>query len=840
MQCESAGGKFEMKYASRLVVIGFALVVTLVCEGVCSAEDLEGREVVVSVFRRHREKEGKLLEKVEAVVHARKIKLEIDDVNESTDFVVRGEDQSDSVVKAFFGDYKRLYDRNGLEFRLEVLNSELEGKEAVVRLYRDSGVYELVSAPVIERRIGFNFGDVGDDSAVALFGSDQEDAMLKLLLGHSGYAWAYKEGSLFHLPMTASGCNEQSLWWFLKDGLGNVFSGATADIYLVSEDRRVFISKAPVDERGGIDIGFCVGIGSATLEGRAIRRCLPAFSVSDAEYGLAEVRPWPCNTPYSCYVPLVRRNSEADARCIWGVVRDDQGAAVSGALIKGEALYPLGGEKVVAARCQKSFCRTDSQGRFRFYLPIDDDNLQIGTLIPPETNYQVCIMPPDGLGLLRFEGQIVNGRESEIVLDRGYFRRFVFEGDSGLISDQSKLLDVRVTIKQEGKTNLKMKYDDFKAGGIFPLGRFEARDRSHKFEPIEVTAESPEELVFKMRLQEIIYTGTIVNANSGKGMSGAFVIDLRDREEGIDPSGLSSEQWKALHGLGEITELRDKKLRKVLSPLHNKYYWFNQAVRSNPDGWFEIALPLGSRVEKLLLFEENFLSAVLPVGETKPDEDGFVDLGVTKLFPAGRVVFESWLDGVKGRRRILRQWFVDKTEPSEWIGELLNSQKREHEITSRRGFLFDLDEPCSFYVPAKVNILLQLRLWDEHVWSEPVFTEAFKLRQGQEIKLGVEQLYLASAVFVEVLDSSDKAIEGIPVTASHRYGEIIRNTDENGVAIFELARDSVGEFSVEGPRIDGSGLVVRESIPYDLPKLKDPNTVYTLRLSDEISYKSLK
>ena len=200
-----------MKRISRLVVVGLFMGVALVFEGVCVADALEGRKVVVRVFRHHRENEGKLLEKVETVIHGRKIKLEVDDVNESTNFIVRGEDQSDSVVKEFFGEHERLSDRDGLEFRLPVLGSELKGTEVMVRLYKDClkdpGAFELVGVPVVDGKINFGFGNVGDDAAVALFGSDQKDEMLKLLFGHAGYAWAYEDGATFALPRRASDCN---------------------------------------------------------------------------------------------------------------------------------------------------------------------------------------------------------------------------------------------------------------------------------------------------------------------------------------------------------------------------------------------------------------------------------------------------------------------------------------------------------------------------------------------------------------------------------------------------------------------------------------------------------
>ena len=829
-----------MRKALSSVLSAVVFGVIAVCAGICRGEELEGREVVVQVLRMHREKEGKLLEKVSAVIHGRKIKLDIDDVNYSTNFVVRGEDQNDAVVKKFVSEKGFRLDRNGLEFRLPVYGSEVEGREVLVRLYedcsKDAGGYRLVGVPAAGGRIKFDFGEVGEAAAVALLGCDQEDKVIGLLLGHYGYAWAYREGLEFALPARVSGCDEQSLWWFVKDCSGNALSGGTVEVYLVPEERRVLISKATLNEDGGMRIPFCVGIGTATLKGRGIQRGLPAFLGSGPEHAAWEVRPWPCSTPYSCIAPVAAQGSEADSRCIRGSVRDSEGRPVNGALIKGEALYPPGGERVLAKRCQKSFCRTDSGGQFRFYLPIDDDNLQIGTLIPPGTRYHVRIEPPKGVGLLGFEGQIPNGQDVEIILDRGYFRRFVFEEESGVISEPAKLRDICVTIKQAGKADLILKYEDIKAGGMFPLGRFEAKNRSDKFEPIEVSVESPEELVFRMRSEEVVYRGQIVDGSTGNFMPGAFLIDLRNREEGIDPSGLTAEQWKALHGLPAATVLSDKVQGQVLSPLHHKYYWFSQAVRTDANGWFEMTLPRTSRIERLLVFEQDYLSVEIAIAGTTPDKNGLVELGVTKLFPAAKVVFEPWLEGIDKRQRkhILREWFIDRTECPGWAGDLLGRQNQESETRTRKGFQFDLKEPCSFYVPAGLNLLLQLRIWQEHEWSDPVLYEAVKLHHGEELKLGPELLGTASIALVQVVNYANGAVEGIPVTARSKYGDAVRNTDEKGVALFELPRGSRGEFVVENKSSETGVIIARAAIGYDLAQVNDANEVYTLRVSDEI------
>jgi hypothetical protein len=96
-------------------------------------------------------------------------------------------------------------------------------------------------------------------------------------------------------------------------------------------------------------------------------------------------------------------------------------------------------------------------------------------------------------------------------------------------------------------------------------------------------------------------------------------------------------------------------------------------------------------------------------------------------------------------------------------------------------------------------------------------------------------------VFAEVLNSAGQPIEGVPVTAVSRYGKKISNTDEDGIALFYLARDAAGEFVVEYKQGDEPGaLDLREAIPYEIARPEDANIVYTLQVSDEIIYHLFK
>lgn len=734
-------------------------------------------------------------------------------------------------------------------FAAEGPNSlDLDGREVIVRLYPDCyanpQAYELIGVRVANHRVNFNFGDL-DNATVAILGIDQKDELIRRWLGHFGYGWSYMPGLDFVLPRKAASCDKQSLCWTLLDSLGNPISKATVEIYIVARQRRLLVERVSTDEQGRMRIPFCVGIGAATLKGLGFHNGRPAFVVTHPDYGTAEVRPHGCGCPHICYIPLVPMGSEADSRSAAGVVVDANGNPVSGAWVYGKALYPPGGARVDIYHCQSCGVRTDSNGQFRLYLPFEDIEFSIGYLIPPKTKYRIKIEPPKKLGLAGLETEVDNSEQALIVLDEGYFHRFVFEDDEWPITDLRKLCRFVVTIKRQGKPDLTVKYEDWKSGGVFPMGLYEAktcRFGGYKFQPIQVTADVPEQLVFKVSPKQRLYYGQVVDDQTDEPVAGTFVVDFIRRFEGIDLAGLKAGQWDALHKLPPAVSVLEKPSNKALGPVCEQYL-FRQLVRTDANGWFEIALPAERDVESLMIFEQNYLSVKVPLNLAEPDQYGSMQLPVTRLFPAARFAFEPWVeDPNRGSMvHILRQWFINSNCP-EWAKKLQTITEKEPEVSSRIGFSIDCEKrPWSFYVPAGVKLLIKLRIWYNNQWSPPVFAETGELGRGEVLDIGKDGLKPAQTVFVEVVGSASQPVEGIPVRAYDRYRQIVSNTDANGIAIFELARNSKGEFVVEyNAGGDANEPHLREAMPYEITGPEDANTVFTLRVSDEIFYHLFK
>jgi hypothetical protein len=115
------------------------------------------------------------------------------------------------------------------------------------------------------------------------------------------------------------------------------------------------------------------------------------------------------------------------------------------------------------------------------------------------------------------------------------------------------------------------------------------------------------------------------------------------------------------------------------------------------------------------------------------------------------------------------------------------------------------------------------------------------LKQGQVLDLGRIEIKRVFNVFAEVQRSTGEPVEGLPVKACDQYGQIISNTDHEGVAMFSVARDSRGEFVVEyKPPEPETALHLRESVPYQITGPEDANSVYEFSVSDEIIYQLLK
>jgi len=812
--------------------------------------NLDGREVDIMFYY---EGSPHQTYRRKAVIDGDTIVLDFDDVNDSAPFFIPGAEQSDDQVRLAIGDslisgtYKK-----GRRISLPTTPAQLGGKEVAVRIFRDWADhpenYERGTAKVFGKTIKLDFEGVDDSAFVAIFGADQQDEQIRKLIGASTvWGWLYKPGCEIRLPDKAAADANEYHWTFV-DALGEPIGPGRAQMYIGHRDAKIPVDSGPVNERGEFTTAFNISSRDAQVERAIFVSTYKYFVFSHPQYGVCEMKLGGSHRRSFGGVvvtPFVPAGSQADERCVRGRVVDAEGNPIAGALVELRGIQPLGGEYV--RPCQKCAVRTDQAGFFRAYLPVDIETERIGWLVPPNATYLLRILPPGQPGFEARTARVSNTKEETIVLERGerYFHTFAFEDENGLITDRLMLYQAHIRISRPDDPDIFLAYDDFKNGGMFPAGTYRAwmprkgMDADYIFEPIEVTADSPEKLVFKPPAADKVYYGRVVDGITGEPIEGAFVVDCIGSSSGRNLSMLTDEQWAALDELPSEVARRDKDYSKILDSI---CYIFSKLVRTDSDGRFELRIPKDQSFNKIVIFNRNYLTVITDRRKCKSEGDCRYAVPLTRLFPAAKVTIETCADDPEDDRHpaLWAECIIDRKNNPAWVHRLLSAWDVEGSTYMddiRNDFLIHLNTKLSFPVPAGLNISLQLRPRygeQEKRWSPVTIAEHVNLEQGQVFDAGRVKIEPAFEVLAMVVNSQQEPIEGVPVIARDQYGQAISNTDENGVALFRLARDSAGEFAVEHKDEARTGPLLKESVAYKLLSPDDANNVYTLQLSDEM------
>ncbi len=488
--------------------------------GYDALSEFDGRDVVVWISRK-KPQGGVSGESKTIQIKDGTFRLSEDDLAGSRGIDIPGSLQKDPLVKQqVSGDSDSYHPWEGPVFHLPVRQDELQGRPVIVRVYEnwqtDPAAYRKMSVTVEKRIVTFDFADVNNSAYVAVFGQDQNDDLIKKVLGLRVYGWFYVKGLKYTLPLKVVPHKQQDLQWTFLNALGDPVPNAQVQIYMEYDNiRTIWIGRADTDKDGVAVLGFCEGMANATFHigkaGYGIDSSNLRFVVRHPDYGqsIVDVH-WDIwkELVRNVLIPAVPPGSEADQRSAWGVVLDEQKNPLPGLHVKVSCFYPLGGKRVEGVEGQMCGVITDAKGRFRIYLPPDENSLKIGWLIPPKSEYKISIDPPKNLGLLPFGARIPNGQETTLTLERpGQFHTFAFEDSNGPIEDSYRLRRITIRVKRPDKRSvLHLSYDDFRDGGLFPHGKYLARyspETNTPIEPIirfmqiEITAESPEQLVFK-------------------------------------------------------------------------------------------------------------------------------------------------------------------------------------------------------------------------------------------------------------------------------------------------------------------------------------------------------
>ncbi len=705
----------------------------------------------------------------------------------------------------------------------------LDGTTVRVRLYRnwktDAAEYEIVPLKIKRYSVSFETLETDEGSVVAVLGEDQDHELIRRALKNRVYAWPFSKNIPMSLPRYDSKPPADT-WWFFDDALGNLIQNATVEIYLYKyKGPRIKLGETVID--GSLKIPA----PQKTLQGYE-------FIIYHPDYGIANV-PAPYSHQSHIPIPLIHMTSAAAERAIWGVVLGPDGNPIEGATIKCSHVRTLG-EGLINSGNERSAVLTDAGGGFCMYMPPSKQfQDQRGKLIPPKSKYSIRIEAPREMGLLPYVGQIENGRETTVVMESpGNFHIFSFVDEYGVIDDPAGLEKVILIIDRGEKGRLALGYSDWKGRKLFPNGTYVAElisswrpGTSHgriKFEPVEITDDSPEEIVL-MVPDAVVYIGRVVYGITGEPFAGAYVITLESiasrRLADITP-----DQWAAIHELGDDISVNDPAVSPIL-----KAYGVGEIVRTDMDGYYAIAPRPGRDFYTFLAFEENFIPVSKRMYAQKPGSSTEVTVPTLKLFGAAKILLEARVD--EKHVSICPEWIVDKAASPPWISDLLKIEDRRTSFVRYKGWI-EQNEPQHVFVPAGATLRLQLRMPYDDQWSPFTTEESFTLAYGEVLDIGRIQLEPALVAYVKIVNSAGEPVEGVPVRKLvGNAGSVAHNTDENGLVMFYLPPYSRGKFYVSYyGRAEDDGIHLKEELSYQIKGEEDNNSEFVLELSDEILY----
>ena len=709
----------------------------------------------------------------------------------------------------------------------ELADGNLAGGQIVVRIYSewqtDPRAYELVKVLLTGFSVSFDAvrkasGGIDDSAIIVLTGPDQRDELAAAVVGDSIYAERYEEGKqLFLWPSEVN--MENSTRWIFNDALGAPIPEASVDIFVrgvSSEDPRICLHTISTDKQGQLEIPRLVG---------ALR--FFTFVVSDPNYGVSVVDNYLHNQT-SIVVPLVPKGTIAYERAIRGIVLDPDGHPVDGAEIRCTNIRTLGEGLINSINGWTYTSLTDERGAFSFYLPNENRRNERGYLIPPKSKYQVRIEARAEFGLLPYVKPIENGYDTVIVLERGArFRTFVFEDANGPITDQNKLKSINIMVKRKNEDQHSLRYDDWKDGGVFPLGIYYATTWEHgkeyEFEPLTVNEYSPEELIFKLP-EEILYYGQIIHGLTGEPMPGAFVIGCNSKRQG-NLSMMTDRQWEALRALPADPCLTDPAVKPIC-----EIYGIKKIVRTDEHGYFQMSFRPGE-IYGFIAFEENYLGLQRRRHALIPDENRTAEVPAMKLYPAATVLVEACTKAE--HISIWPRWIIDENDNAVWVRDFLATDDRRESMFTYDSWI-QQNEVQSFHIPAGLNVRIKLDTPYDEQWCPIEVPKVLHLAQGEVVDLGWHEFKPALEVLVQVTDAWGEPAEGVPVRRIHggNHWGVAHNSDASGIARFHVVPNSQGEFGVSYHGEDG--IYLRETIPYTIGGNEDSGRQFTLQLSSDM------
>jgi hypothetical protein len=604
--------------------------------------------------------------------------------------------------------------------------------------------------------------------------------------------------------------SEQSDYWCtLLDAIGTPIPHADVEIFHKEADgTKTFIKKAKLDELGRLQVPKPgrKDVGDYFLV------------ITHDDYGTAVVDMAFYRMAHTIELAIVKAATKADVRGIQGVVLDDANNPVNNAVVICHGIRLPGGEAVGTKMCG---VLTNDQGRFWIYPPLLKSGDLMGTLIPPGSKFSIKVKAKAEDGLLEFRTRVTTGEKIRIKLERGsHFRTFVFNDESGRITDPDRLKRIHMYVRRKGIREIHFTYDQIKDGGMFPLGTYRtsmwggADEWSKYFVDVEITEDSPSEIVFKIR-PAYVYCGKVVHGLTGAPMEGVFVAAAHgDRNLAM----IKADQWKRLHGLPQNPSISNTSLKKIVTDI----FMIRAITRTDDHGRFELALIPGEGRYPIVAFEENFMVSVRKYFPD-PNGDHCTQLPPMRLYPAAKVLVGCYTEGAKAHYDPI--FHVEQQDNPLWAKSFLDDYPMRRVIKGSA----KTNRENEFYFPANLNLRIELQTGSLSKWCSLILDEEFHFEQGKLYNLGRINLEHKIKVYLKVVDDSGKALEGICVSLNSRGFR--KNTDEMGYVVFDVPPNSKGNFIVEYlPEQDQH---LNEPVPYEVRGIEDSNCIYEFRVTDK-------
>lgn len=576
-----------------------------------------------------------------------------------------------------------------------------------------------------------------------------------------------------------------------------------------------------------------VAVPESEMDG-SFRRAI--VTIEHPQYGRARCEVFLDRDPNkTIQLPLVRRGSEAHQRALSGQVVDEAGKPVAGAVVSCDNVRTPG-EGLIDGDHPRGEVLANAEGRFTIYPPDNrrdrGDGPVRGELIPTNSRFALRTAVPGDDSYFPLAGSYRNTELARLKLRRATRQfRFRFESAAGgMIEDAELLRHIRIQadeIKNGERMFIPLAESAAAQGAKLPTGTYIAElftNKSHvQYQPVVVTAESPEELVF--RLPDVItYRGRVVQGVTGEPMPGAFLMGWNSTSRN-NLALLTAEEWQSLRDLPPDAPLDAAPMKRL-----KELYGVQALVRTDAEGRFEIRRRADQEFYGLLAFAEDHVPFKVPVGALKPDGKQRIETGECPLYPAAKVLVRPSFAGE--RLSVSPHWLFEEGGQPEWF-------ERFHEASKdyRREFEYvhwlTLNEVQPVYVPADVKLKLQLECPYDDKWAPATVKETLQLKAGTTHDAGDLSFAEGMKCAARVVDKDGKPVEGMPVRRMYvgtNAWSVAHNTDKEGLAHFYVHPNSRGHFRAcdlrGGMAKERSNLIVEFAVE-DKPPSEPPTIMVT-------------